>query len=213
MISHKFGIFILGLGLIAGSARATTTFNTALAFDNAVAADTGLTLAPTITFTDDADATLLTTFTDTGSDVTFTSADMNVENETADGWSGGNLIRAGTGAGSISIAPASAYYAFGFSIVTVSGGAYPMSVTFNDGAAEDFSVTASSTNGTAIFFGVISTAPITGLEVSTASEGMTFGIDNVQTAATPEGSTNLLIGSGLIGLTFLHRRRRRPFQA
>jgi hypothetical protein len=211
MAFRKWGIFMLGLGVVVGSARATTTFSTVAAF-NTAAALAGLAVGPTITFTGDTDITNITTLTD--SSVVFTSGDMNVE--LISGWPDGNVIGAGTGAGSISIAPPTTYYAFGFSIVTVSGAAYPLDVTFNDGTSHDFSVTSSGSMGNAVFFGDISTAPVTTLEVSTNFNGLIFGVDDVQIGSqsaqsgTPEGPTNLLIGSGLTALYWLHRRRRQP---
>lgn len=207
---HRYGVLMLGLGMMAGSARATTTYSTAATFANA-AATAGLVLAPTITFTTDS-CSLCTTLTDTTDpgDVTFT-ASYQMSVETAFGWAG-DVLEDPSGAGSsISIAPGNAFYAFGFYIVTVSGPAFPVSVTFNDGTAESFGATTSGSAGSAVFFGDISTAPITGVEVSLAFNGLNWGIDDVQVgsqSAAPEGSTNLLIGSGLIGLYWLRRRRR-----
>jgi hypothetical protein len=191
--------------MLTGSARATTTYSVAATFD-AAAATAGLTLSSAITFTSDS-CSVCATVTDSG--ITFSASEMNVE--TVAGWPDGNVLAPPFGDGAIAIAPSTTYYAFALNIITIAGGGYPIDIKFNDGAAEDLEFTTASSDGSGIFVGAISTVPLLNLQIVSDFTNLTFGIDNVQIgsqAATPEGPTNLLIGSGLSGFYWLYRRRR-----
>jgi hypothetical protein len=201
MVIRKFGVFMLGLGMLAGSARATTTYTTAPALITD-ATTAGLTLSTAITFGSDT-CSLCVSVTDSG--ITFTGPQMNIET-----WSGGSLLEPSTAKSSVSISQVGDYYAFALNLVTISGAGFPIDIEFNDGTSHDFTVTAASA-GTAVFFGDISTAPITSLQIVSNFNQLNFGIDNVQfggAAPTPDGPTLVLIGPGLIALSLLYRRRR-----
>jgi hypothetical protein len=200
---QRFGIVMTGLLALAGAAQATTTYSTAAAF-NAGILGAGLSVAPTITFTSDV-CSLCATELDSG--VLFTS-DTTFNIQAAGGWANGNVLEHTGGAGTITIAPSATFYAFGLDIVNFNGSAFPIDVQFNDGTDEDISLTLPSV-GSGIFVGAIATQPITGLKVMTPFTAF-YGIDDVQIgsqSATPEGSTMLLIGLGLIVLHLFHRRR------
>jgi hypothetical protein len=203
MFSRRILLSMLGFGLTIGSAHATTTYSSAAAF---AAALSGAGFTPTtITFTNDM-CFLCASLTD--SSVEFDSTQMNIG--TPAGWPDGNVLERSAGNGSISITPASTFFAFGLNIVTVSGAGFPVDVLFNDGSAEDVSLTAASA-GSAVFFGAISATPITNLQVSTTFNFLTFGVDDVTIgagASTPDAPTMLLFGGGLIMLNLLYRRRR-----
>jgi hypothetical protein len=68
------------------------------------------------------------------------------------------------------------------------------------------------TGGSAQFFGIVSDTPLSYLFISSSGSYPKIGIDSFeigQAAPTPEISTFLLIGSGLVLMRFLRRRRQR----
>jgi hypothetical protein len=66
------------------------------------------------------------------------------------------------------------------------------------------------TGGPAQFFGIVSDTPLDYLFISSAGSFPKIGIDSFEIGQTPEVSTFLLIGSGLVLMRFLRRRQRRP---
>lgn len=65
------------------------------------------------------------------------------------------------------------------------------------------------TGGPAQFFGIVSDVPLDYLFISSAGSFPKIGIDSFEVGQTPELSTFLLIGSGLVAMRFLRRRRQR----
>jgi hypothetical protein len=65
------------------------------------------------------------------------------------------------------------------------------------------------TGGPAQFFGIVSDTPLDYLFISSAGSYPKIGIDSFEVGQTPEISTFLLIGSGLVLMRFLRRRRQR----
>jgi hypothetical protein len=208
MVLRNIGIFILGLGAVAGSARGSTTYSSATTF-NAAASSLNVT---TITFTGDV-CGLCTSVTD--SSTTFNGGFDGLTIGTESGWTDGNVLQRSSGGGSISVAPTGPVYAFGLSIVTLSGGGFPIDIEYNDGSSEDMSETSASSGGSAIFFGVVSATPITSIQIVSNFNFLNFGIDDVELGAqapppaVPETRTMLLIGSGLILIHQLRRRQKR----
>jgi hypothetical protein len=208
MVLRKIGIFILGLGAIAGSARGSTTYSSATTF-NTGASSLNVT---TITFTGDI-CGLCTSVTD--SNTTFNGGFDGLMIGPVSGWADGNVLERSSGGGSISIAPTGSIYAFGLSIVTLSGGGFPIDIEYNDGSSEDMSETTASSGGGGIFFGVVSAMPITNIHIVSNFNSLNFGIDDVELGAqapppaVPETRTMLLIGSGLILIHQLRRRQKR----
>lgn len=209
MTFRGFMASMLGLGMMVSSSSASTTYNSAAAF----ATDFGTSglSQTTIDFTNDGGCNPCVSVID--SNTTFASGGgMTVG--AVPGWANGNVLKDATSAATITISPASTYLAFGIEMVTAAaplGPGFAFEVEYNDGTAHDFSLSAAGLGG-AIFFGVISSNPITNLQVVSDESFLTLGLDDVQIgspAATPEGSTMLLIGGGLILLTALRRRRQR----
>lgn len=204
ILVSRLGFGLLGLGLMIGSARGTTTYSSGAVF--AAALGTSGLSQTTVTFSSDT-CFLCTSLTD--SNVEFDSIQLNIG--TPAGWPDGNTLERTTVGGSISINPASTFYAFGFNVVTVSGPALPVDIEYNDGSARDFSIPTSGSVGGAIFFGAISANPITGLQVVGPNSFTIFALDDVtigSQAPTPDAPTMLLIGSGLTALLVYRRRQR-----
>jgi hypothetical protein len=129
----------------------------------------------------------------------------------------------GPGATSIQVKLPANTYAFAAFISVVSGGAGPYvelvnsASNFNSGNA-NYSLSTSA--GTGTFFGVVSDTPISSLFIGNvfSNSGAAVVIQSFETggpaapASTPEVSTFLLIGSGLVLMRFLRRRQQRRRQ-
>jgi hypothetical protein len=113
-------------------------------------------------------------------------------------------------------------YAFAAFISVVSGGAGPYVELVN--SASDFNGGNANYNlftsaGTGTFFGIVSSTPISSLFIGNvfnnsgaAVEINSFEVGSPADTSTPEVSTFLLIGSGLILMRFLRRRQQRRRQ-
>jgi hypothetical protein len=226
MISHKFGILILGLGVIAGSARASITYSTTQAnFNNKATTNDGLTVSSPITFTgaltelggsgvaddeyiDPTTGVEFLAFNSSGSsNVAFASVTSGVLN-----------TQAGLGSSIEVIFPTGVDYGFAFNFTTAWSGGENLCIdpntTFNS-CASGGTYIASGGSG---FIGAINDnptpAPLTSVWLALSASGSAgTDLQNFEVAGVPEGSTNLLIGSGLIGIYLLHRRRRQKLPA
>ena len=209
MFSQRFVIFVLALALLAGCASASViaTYTDPTAFSLVTS---GLYSFTNITFESDT-CSLCQPLVDSG--VSFDGGVNGLNVGTVSGWGSGNVLKRSTGGGSISAALPANIYAFSAYLVTVSA-AFPTSVdiTFTSGSNYLYSVTVPGTTGGSLFFGVTADAPITNVKFDTTIfSSLTLGIDNVGIGApitqTAEATTFILIGSGLMFLRLLRRRR------
>ncbi|SRR5579871_2231826 len=194
--------FMLGIAMSAGLLHATTTFSSAAAFNAATTGDT------TVTFTGDS-CSGCTTLSDQL--IVFSDAGSMLVT-TVGGWPDGNVLQEGAPGQTISIAPPTTITAFGLNIVSVVNGGFTFDIKFNDGSSQDFNLS-SAANGSAVFFGAVSSNPITSIQFTSVGNNLSkFAIDDVEVgngiSATPEVATTFLIGSGLLAFGFLSRRRR-----
>jgi uncharacterized protein (TIGR03382 family) len=197
---RKVGIAMMGIAMLAGSARATTTYGTVAAFNAAV---------PSATTVNFETATVgANGFVDLNTGILF--SDQNGGSSLLTVLTACPIPCVGTGelkvlsGFSLNVALPAATRSFALDIATFSAGA-AVNITFDSAGHNSFIVT---TNGTDTFFGVTATAAITNFTITGAPP---IGIDNFQAdgfqAATPDGPTMLLIGGGLIVLQLLRRRR------
>jgi hypothetical protein len=224
MAFRKFGIFTLGLGMLAGSAHATTSYQSSqTSFASQATTTDGLTLSSLITFT----AANLTTINGIAcgcTDDEYIDPTTGIEFLAFNGSGSGNVAFGSVAAGVLTtqaglgdsievIFPTPVDYGFAFNFTT----AYTYE-TFCIDPTTSFSTCASGgttiTSGNSGFIGAInSTAPLTAVWLALNESGsagtdlQSFEVANP--AATPEGPTMLLIGPGLIGLLFYRRRRQR----
>ncbi len=147
----------------------------------------------------------------TGENNAQNAADLFVANIPA--WSADLLDQHGTGGTITASIPLSANaYAFGVDIIDLSGTPFSFSISVNGGAT----VTTAQASGAvpdSIYFGFTSATPITSVVISPILASDQLGIANFELgeapAPTPEVGTLLLIGTGLILMKFMHRRRTR----
>ena len=147
----------------------------------------------------DPTGTVLTGYTGSGAIDTLTSV------------SGTSLLQSvgGSGAG-IEIALPANTYAFAMSITTLSGFGSPV-VELGDHVLNNANYQIIIPSGGSVqFFAIISSTPLTELFVGQSNGGGRLQINNFelgQVAPTPEVSTVALIGSGLVLLGLVRRRR------
>lgn len=232
MTSHRFGIFMLGLGVIAGSARATITYSASqAAFGPQATVTDGLTLSSLITFTGALCSTAGTCangvigdeYIDPTTGLEFLAFNgSGTTNEAFASVTDGVLYTAANQGDAIEVIfPTGVDYGFAFNFTTTSSGDNlcidTSSASFNSCPSGPTFVM----SGNSGFIGALNDsptpAPLTAVWLALSASGsaatdlQSFEVatQSAQTA-TPEGSTSLLIGSGLIALTFLRRRRRPP---
>jgi len=204
--SYRILISILGLAILAAPVWATSTiiYTDQTAFNNA----TSSVFFQNITF-DASNLSSSTGYTDP-SGVNFT------DSFTGDGSrlsvSGGNLVD--TNSWGFAAALPNVVYDYWFTVTGSAGEALNVAFTAPDGYQHN---TYSLGSGT-FFFGVTSSAPITGLSFTNSSGHQALTITGFGFAGTsdsggggdpgdaPEGATLLLIGSGLIAMRFLRKR-------
>lgn len=194
MLCRKIFVPVLGFAL-AGMACATTTFYTdQSAFNAATSSLTFQTISDLSTseFTPSGLIDPLTGVTFT--DQTGGSSLLNVVNTSTLGLTSGFTL---------GIQVPGTYTAYWFDIAATSSGA-----AVNEASGSPF-----SSNGftftSPIFFGVVTDTAVTGLQVGAGTSGV-VEIENFNVAgsssATPEGTTMLMIGGGLILLRGLRSR-------
>jgi hypothetical protein len=146
--------------------------------------------------------------------VTFTGVDSNSAADlyVADVTSWGNVLEQHNGGGTITATISGGEtYSFGIDLIDLFGTPETFSISVNGGAAMT-SAMASSDSPASVFFGYTSATPITSVTITPLLSNDVLGIDNFelgQEAPTPEMGTLVLIGSGLVFLRFIQRRRRR----
>jgi len=193
-------ISVLALATVATPAWATSTtvYTDQTAFNNATSSVffqgitfTGANLDPTTGYSDPSGVA----FTDSGG----TNSDLTI--------SGGGLADSNRYQGFAAVLP-SVVYDFWFTITATANS--PILVTFNTPDVTGYR-TSFNVPGTGIgtfFFGITSTAPITGLSIINQSGGATTltAFDFAEPSQTPEAATLLLIGTGLILMRFFKKR-------
>lgn len=225
---RRYGVFILGLGMMAGSARATITYQTSLAtFGTQASVTDGLTVSSPITFAGALTETAGVAndeYIDPTTGVEFIAFNgSGTTNEAFASVTGGVLNTVAASGDTIEVLlPTSVDYGFGFNFTT----AYyeGVSLCVGTGPATFGNCLSGGTyiaqNGSG-FVGAINDylappAPLTavwlnpqsGFSSPAGTDLQSFEVATEAADTTPEGSTNLLIGSGLIGLYWLRRRRR-----
>ena len=147
--------------------------------------------------------------------VTFTGLDSN--GKTADlyvadipSW-GSNVLEQSNGGGTITATISGGdVYAFGVDLIDLAGTPETFSISVNGGTV----MTSASESGdvpASVFFGYTSATPITSVTITPLLNGDQLAIDNFEVgldaqSPTPEVGTLFLIGAGLIGMRFMHRR-------
>ena len=108
-------------------------------------------------------------------------------------------------------------YAFAMFVSTVSGFGNPLVELGDRNVSNSNYGLAIPNNSTSVFFGIISSTPLSNLFIGNLGNDGAVEIQSFETggpadAATPEVSTFLLIGSGLVVMRFLRRRQQRRRQ-
>jgi hypothetical protein len=213
---RRYGVFMLGLGMMAGSARATSTYTTPSSFNSAVSGLTGV-VGSAFTSAGLQPGALEYIDTVTGVDF-FGFADSGGTEGAADSLSvSGGVLQASSFALIEIVLPANTL-AVEFSIGATTSGlfCFDPTPTFDTGGSCDATLFVSSpaspqfagaVNATA--FSTVWVGPLSGSPTVTIDSFEVFSNQSTQ-SGVPEGPTDLLIGSGLTALYWLHRRRRQP---
>jgi hypothetical protein len=222
MVFRKYGIFMVGLGMLAGSARATITYSASqAAFGTQATVTDGLTLSSLITFT----AANLTTINGVAcgcSDDEYIDPTTGLEFLAFNGSGTTNEAFASVTAGVLYTAANS-----GDSIEVIfptgldDGFAFNFTTTRNTGDTLCVGTSVGGCNGSnfagqfgSAFIGALNDnptlAPLTVVWLTTPGSADTDlqSFEVATQAPVPEGPTNLLLGSGLSALYWLYRRRR-----
>jgi hypothetical protein len=227
---RRYGILMLGLGMLAGSARATTTYcaacpNTQTAFNTAVTglSSSGLMSFPTSDLQEEE-------YTDSSTQVEFlgfTDAQVSghtyyTEGSPTDLTVDGTLLASSsvdyTAGEVIEIILPADVVALELNISSPSGASsycvLPAS-SFQSNACNNFPMVTSSSD--VEFVGLTNISPTTIWLGPANATSPTVAINSFEVftnqsaqSAVPEGPTMLLLGSGLTALFGLHRRRRQP---
>ena len=118
----------------------------------------------------------------------------------------------GQGPHSIAITLPSNTYAFGMFVTNASGGSSPNVGLVPVSSSSDWTLFTNA-SGSAQFFGIISTTPISNLYIGNVFGGGPLQLNSfvygTESAATPEAPAFLMTGAGLIALQRLARRKTR----
>ena len=195
MLCRKMFVPILGMAL-AGIACATTTFYTSQSAFNAATSSLTFQTISDLSTSEYTPSGLV----DPSTGVTFTdqnggSSLLNVINATTLGLTSGFTL---------GIQVPGTYTAYWFDIASTSFG----------GSVNESSSSPSSSNGftftSPIFFGVVTDTAVSGLQVGGGTSGVVeienFNVAGSGSSATPEGTTMLMIGGGLLLLRGLRSR-------
>jgi hypothetical protein len=227
----RYGVFMLGLGMMAGSARATITYQTSLAtFGTQASVTDGLTVSSPITFTGSlcstapscANGVIGDEYVDTTTGIEFLAFNGSGSSNVAFASVTGGVLNTTAGLGdSIEVIfPTSVDYGFAFNFTTAwSFETFCIDTTtaFSNCASGGTSISSGNSgfigaindNSTPAFMPTIWLALGTSGSAGTDIQSFEVATQSAQ-SAVPEGPTNLLIGSGLSALYWLHRRRRQP---
>ena len=119
----------------------------------------------------------------------------------------------GGGGSGIEIALPANTYAIAFNLTSAAGSTFTFlgaELGDHNVSATNYNISLPSGGGSVQFFGIISSVPLTQLFVGPASGGSPFQINDFelgQATPTPEASSAALIGSGLVLVGILRRRR------
>jgi hypothetical protein len=219
---------MLGLGMMAGSARATLTYcatacagNTQSAFNTAVSGFSPLaplegfpTLGtPELEYTDVATGVEFLGFNKSG--LTTGSTNCLTVSGTLSASNNGSGAGCNTASGEVIeiILPANIV---GIELNISGAGTYCVDPAATFGALDCNNFPTVTSSSDVEFVGLVSATPLSTIWVGGFNQTSptvainTFEVFSNQSSVTPEGPTNLLIGSGLIALCWLHRRRRPP---
>ncbi len=226
MVFRNIGVFVLGLGIMAGTARATITYQANQStFANQATMTDGLTLSSLITFT----GTLTTVggvsndaYIDAATGVEFLAFNQTGSSNVAFASVSGGILNTVPGLGDAIevIFPSGVDYGFGFNFTT----AYSFETLCVDTSPASFGNCASNgttiTSGNSGFIGALNDNPAPGALVSVwlhpynngsaDTDLQSFEIGTQASApSVPETRTMFLIGSGLILIHQLRRRQKR----
>jgi hypothetical protein len=218
MVLRKIGIFILGLGAVAGSARGSTTYQASQISFASQATTDGLTLSSLITFTgtlSEVGGVANDAYLDPTTGVEFLAFNQSGSANVAfASVSGGTLNTVQLGDAIEVVLPSGVDYGFAFNFTTTYSPLETLCV--------DTSLPGScASGGTSIgpggsgFVGALSAAPLvslwlhTGGSADTDLQSFEIGTQAAGPPAVPETRTMLLIGSGLILIHQLRRRQKK----
>lgn len=222
MFTRDVLISIMALAGLATPARATITYcnsgcsnsNSGVTFTTFGTAAGGLgdTMSSPITFVSGGLSGSPAIYVDGGTGTTFAGySNATTQNDLT--VTGTALAQTINGANSgIQVTLPANTYAFAMFLSTVSGFGSPY-LELNDRIVShsNYSLTVPDSS-TSVFFGIVSNTPLTSLFLGNLGSGGNVEIQSFETggpAPTPEISTFLLIGSGLVLMRFLRRRQRR----
>jgi len=216
---RRFGVFMLALGIVAGWARGSITYQTSQAsFTTQATVTDDLTVSSLITFTGtltELAGVANDEYIDPTTGIEFLAFSQSGSTHEAFASTSGNVLQTAAGDSIEVIFPSSVDYGFAFNFTTTS--------TFEtlcvDTSTGSFGTCASGgttiTSGNSGFIGALNDNPTPAALVSLwlhpqggADDETSLQSFDVATQDTPETATKVLIGSGLIVINLLRRRRK-----